>query len=152
MVIFVLVGTHTASEDRRRCRDDCDPQLVAALAGAATGLESAQSQILSTVTAAGGRAHALLQDPPKSRHLTRRASGGGLRKSLCGRHRKIGGLAERTIIKFRPIAVRFYSALMLAARITSPHFLVSSIISFPNSAGDIGMGSPPSSARRVCIF
>jgi hypothetical protein len=47
MVIFVLVGTHTASEDRRRCRDDCDPQLVAALAGAATGLESAQSQILN---------------------------------------------------------------------------------------------------------
>jgi Tfp pilus assembly protein PilX len=50
MVIFVLVGTHTASEDRRRCRDDCDPQLVAALAGAAIGLESAQSQILNTTS------------------------------------------------------------------------------------------------------
>jgi hypothetical protein len=45
-----------------------------------------------------------------------------------------------------------HSALMLAARITLPHFSVSSATSFPNSAGVIGMGSPASSARRVCNF
>jgi hypothetical protein len=45
-----------------------------------------------------------------------------------------------------------YSALMLAARITLAHFSVSSATSFPNSAGVIGMGSPPSSARRACNF
>src|SRR5215831_251569 len=36
-----------------------------------------------------------------------------------------------------------YWALMLAARITLAHFSVSSATSFPNSAGVIGMGSPP---------
>src|SRR6516225_3389971 len=45
-----------------------------------------------------------------------------------------------------------YWALMLAARITLPHFSVSSATSFPNSAGVIGMSSPPSSARRACNF
>jgi hypothetical protein len=47
---------------------------------------------------------------------------------------------------------RDHSGLMLAARITLPHFSVSSATSFPNSAGVIGMGSPASSARRVCNF
>jgi len=42
-----------------------------------------------------------------------------------------------------------YSALMPAARITLPHFSVSSAINFENSTGVIGMGSPPSSARRA---
>ena len=45
-----------------------------------------------------------------------------------------------------------YSALILAARITLPHFSVSSATSSPNSAGVIGMGSPPSSAKRACNF
>src|SRR5262245_4209204 len=44
------------------------------------------------------------------------------------------------------------SGLMFAARITLPHFSVSSATSFPNSAGVIGMGSPASSATRVCNF
>ena len=43
-----------------------------------------------------------------------------------------------------------YSALMLAARITLPHFSVSSATSFPNSAGVTGMGWPTSSAKRAC--
>src|SRR5262249_57101601 len=47
---------------------------------------------------------------------------------------------------------RHYSALMLAARITLPHFSVSSAMSFSNSAGDIGIGTLPSSARRALIF
>src|SRR5260370_33644112 len=42
------------------------------------------------------------------------------------------------------------SGLILDTRITLPHFSVSSATSFPNSAGVIGMGSPPSSARRAC--
>src|SRR5215472_11404576 len=38
--------------------------------------------------------------------------------------------------------------LMLAARVTLPHFSVSAAISLPNSAGDPGSGVPPRSARR----
>src|SRR5262249_7574140 len=45
-----------------------------------------------------------------------------------------------------------HSGLMFAARITLPHFSVSSATSLPNSAGVIGMGSPASSARRACNF
>src|SRR5258708_7337320 len=42
-----------------------------------------------------------------------------------------------------------HSALMLEARTTLPHFSVSSAISLPNSAGVIGMVTPPRSARRA---
>src|SRR5262245_17780480 len=42
--------------------------------------------------------------------------------------------------------------LMLAARITLPHFSVSSAISLPNWAGDPGSGVPPRSARRAFIL
>jgi hypothetical protein len=48
------------------------------------------------------------------------------------------------------VTVSTHSALILAARITLPHFSVSSATSLPNSVGVIGMGSPPSSARRAC--
>src|SRR6516165_6062109 len=41
---------------------------------------------------------------------------------------------------------------MLAARITLPHFSVSSAISLPNWAGDPGSGVPPRSARRAFIL
>src|SRR5262249_50632110 len=41
-----------------------------------------------------------------------------------------------------------HSALILADRITLAHFATSSAMSFPNSAGVIGIGAPPSSARR----
>src|SRR6516164_7315652 len=44
-----------------------------------------------------------------------------------------------------------YSALMLAARITLPHFLVSSAINFPKSVGVIGIGEPPRSAILAFI-
>ena len=43
-----------------------------------------------------------------------------------------------------------HSGLMPASLITLPHFSVSAATSFPNSAGVIGMGWPPSSARRAC--
>src|SRR5262245_12551773 len=46
------------------------------------------------------------------------------------------------------IGLPHQSALMLAARITLPHFSVSSAISFPNSAGDPGSGLPPNLRYR----
>jgi hypothetical protein len=42
-----------------------------------------------------------------------------------------------------------YSGLMLAARITLPHFSVSSAMNLPNSAGVIGVGSTPKARRRA---
>src|SRR5215831_15096761 len=45
-----------------------------------------------------------------------------------------------------------YSALMLAARITFPHFSVSCAMNWLNSAGVIGIGKPPRSARRALVF
>src|SRR6516225_463987 len=44
-----------------------------------------------------------------------------------------------------------YSALIPAARITLPHFSVSSVISLPYSAGEPDSGVPPMSASRVLI-
>ena len=42
-----------------------------------------------------------------------------------------------------------YSALILAALITLPHFSVSSAMSLPKSAGEPPSGTPPNSSRRV---
>src|SRR5262245_7574932 len=44
-----------------------------------------------------------------------------------------------------------HSALMPAARITLPHFSVSSAMNLPKSAGVIGIGRPPRSASRALI-
>src|SRR6516165_2487591 len=44
------------------------------------------------------------------------------------------------------------SALILATRITLPHFSVSSAINLPKSAGVIGIGAAPRSASCVFIF
>ncbi|HJY90589.1 MAG TPA: hypothetical protein VJ255_09935, partial [Candidatus Acidoferrum sp.] len=41
-----------------------------------------------------------------------------------------------------------YSALILAPRITLPHFSISSAISFPKSAGEPGSTAPPRSSNR----
>ena len=41
---------------------------------------------------------------------------------------------------------------MLAARITLPHFSVSSAMSLAKSAGVIGIGTPPTSASRALIL
>jgi hypothetical protein len=45
-----------------------------------------------------------------------------------------------------------YCALIFAARMTFPHFSVSSAMNFPNSAGVIGIGEEARSARRVLKF
>src|SRR5580693_8143293 len=44
-----------------------------------------------------------------------------------------------------------HSGLMLAARITLPHFSVSSAMNLPNSADVIGIGEPPRSAILAFI-
>src|SRR5262249_58145727 len=45
-----------------------------------------------------------------------------------------------------------HSALMLAARITLPHFSVSLAMNFPNSLGEVGNAVAPSSAIRALIL
>src|SRR5262249_60257489 len=45
-----------------------------------------------------------------------------------------------------------YSSLMLAARITLPHFSVSSPMNLPNSFGEVGNAVAPSSAIRALIL
>src|SRR5262249_61706636 len=57
--------------------------------------------------------------------------------------------AERDVMEYWPDD---HSGLILAARITLPHFSVSSAMSLPNSAGDIGIGTPPRSASRALIL
>src|SRR5262245_27466065 len=44
------------------------------------------------------------------------------------------------------------AGLMLAARITLPHFSTSSAMSLPKSVGEPGSGEPPNSAIRVFIL
>jgi hypothetical protein len=44
-----------------------------------------------------------------------------------------------------------HSALMLAARITLPHFSVSAAISLPKSAGDPGSAVPPNSSSALIL-
>src|ERR1700680_4776266 len=41
--------------------------------------------------------------------------------------------------------------LLLAARITLPHFSVSSAMNLPNSAGEVGNTTPPRSASRAFV-
>ena len=50
------------------------------------------------------------------------------------------------------IGLPHQSALMLRARITLPHFSVSSAIILPKSAGESASTSPPRSARRALIL
>src|SRR5262245_63908406 len=68
-----------------------------------------------------------------------------------GRYRgnKTGGFSEREIVESRKPD---YSALMLAARITLPHFSVSAAMNFPKSADEPERGVPPKSASRAFIF
>src|SRR5262249_7503713 len=58
--------------------------------------------------------------------------------------------AEREIME-RHLGLPDHSG-RLAARITLAHFSVSSANSFPNSIGDSGIGTLPSSGSRALIF
>src|SRR5262249_33961852 len=64
----------------------------------------------------------------------------------AGRH-----FAERTLRNIWPDRVR-HSALMLAARITLPHFSVSSAMSLLKSAGEPASAELPKSASRALIL
>src|SRR5262249_26793126 len=52
-------------------------------------------------------------------------------------------LRRTGIMEYRGLAGVPYSGLMLAARITLPHFSISSAMSFPKSAGEPGSGVLP---------
>src|SRR5262245_19944626 len=57
----------------------------------------------------------------------------------------------RQTVHFRRCRTLDHSALMLAARITLPHFSVSSTMRLLKSAGEPDITLPPSSASRVLI-
>ena len=66
--------------------------------------------------------------------------------------RSLPPFAERDLWNIDPAANEPHSAWMLRARITLPHFSVSSAISLPNWTGDPGSSVPPRSARRAFIL
>jgi len=93
----------------------------------------------------------------------------GLVSDANGTPRKVRALGEDLILfrdgagragwapRFRltkhyGISGRHHSGLMLAARITLPHFSVSSAMSLLKSAGEPGNGVSPRSASRAFIF
>src|SRR5262245_23315318 len=60
------------------------------------------------------------------------------------------GKLHSALLKYgRRLASRHHSGLILAARITLPHFSVSSAISLPKSAGEPIITVPPKSASRA---
>src|SRR5262245_43526983 len=70
---------------------------------------------------------------------------------IFDRQQSSGGIRGTGVTEYW-IGFSRQSALMFAARITLPHFSVSSAISLPNWAGDPGSGVPPRSARRAFIL
>jgi hypothetical protein len=61
-------------------------------------------------------------------------------------------LGQRDVMECRRDDDRPHSGLMLAARITLPHFSVSSAMSLPKSAGEPGRTVPPRSPNRAFIL
>src|SRR5262245_59816091 len=60
---------------------------------------------------------------------------------------------HRALLKYgQRLASRHHSGLMLAARITLPHFSVSAAMNSPKSAGEPTSGAPPRSASRAVIL
>src|SRR5215510_14907882 len=57
-----------------------------------------------------------------------------------------------SLVDGRRPASRHHSGLMLAIRITLPHFSVSSAINLRKSAGEPASGGPPRSASRALIL
>jgi hypothetical protein len=58
-------------------------------------------------------------------------------------------VAERDVMEYRLLGARAHWGLMFAARITLPHFSVSSEMSLPKSAGDPMSAVDPRSAIRA---
>src|SRR4051794_32723596 len=59
---------------------------------------------------------------------------------------------HRTAVMEYSVRMLRHSGLMLAARITCPHFSVSAAISLPKSAGVPKIAVPPKSASRAFIL
>jgi hypothetical protein len=75
------------------------------------------------------------------------------RPSLTPTGHRRPAFAERKVMEYiDPTADRSHSALMLAARITLPHFSVSSAMSLPKSAGESTSGALPRLANRALIL
>ena len=64
-------------------------------------------------------------------------------------HSGSSGRIRRTGVTEYWIGLPHQSALMLRARMTLPHFSVSSAMSLPKSAGESASTSPPRSASRA---
>src|SRR6516165_5816032 len=62
------------------------------------------------------------------------------------------GKFHSALLDGRRSASRHHSSLLFAARITLPHFSISSVMSFPKSAGEPGSGVLPKLASREFIF
>src|SRR5262245_4082868 len=81
------------------------------------------------------------------------ARDGRQRSSACGEMQKLSaGKYHSALPAFQATVSRHHSGLILAARITLPHFSVSSAISLPKSAGEPTNTVPPSSASLALIL
>src|SRR5215472_999082 len=104
---------------------------------------------------AGRRLWPCPQRPTAGAHLYKYNSGTGnwddYTRLLNRTTTVIGAFAERAL---RNIGLRCadHSGLMLAARITLPHFSVSAAMKFANSAGELANTGEPKSAIRAPIF
>src|SRR5262249_52379965 len=78
----------------------------------------------------------------------RRKGGHSLTAAQC-HERSLPLFAERVL---RNIGSGYQSALMLRARMTLPHFSVSSAMSLPKSAGETTSGVTPKTASRAFIL
>jgi hypothetical protein len=122
---------------------------------------------LNLTCAFGGRLESILfRGPPqnpfstasvKLGHSAMSAAMSGLPES--SRRADIGRLSKSAIPVIAAIRLTEYwigllrqSALMLAARITLPHFSVSSAISLPKLAGEPGSAATPNSVSRAFIL
>src|SRR5262245_47890964 len=92
--------------------------------------------------------------PPRSRvSLSQTGEGSGFNSQTFGSAYQISRPTQPTTGGQQRIRRKHvgwdYSGLMLAARMTLPHFSVSSATNFSHSAGVIGSGSAPKSASRA---
>src|SRR6266852_5570081 len=61
-----------------------------------------------------------------------------------------GGFRGTDVTEYRPVIT--HPGLMLAARITLPHFSISSAMCLPNSAGELGNAELLNSASRAVVL
>ena len=101
---------------------------------------------------AGGKADDDAHRPRRIGLRPRDTRHGRQRGSARGQMQKLPSVGKfhNSSLKFG--VATFHSGLTLAARITLPHFSVSSAMSLPNSADEPGSTVPPRSASRALIL